>query len=77
MHDERGTYEDGYRYARQGGKPSEVKNSKGLMIGYRRGPWLEGFRKAQIDMREELRAGGIHPMFPRRYKISSIGWNKQ
>ena len=71
MNDPRGTYEDGYKFARQGGKPSTLRDKNGNITGYRAGVWLNGFRQAQIDMREELRASGVSPMFPRRYKFTT------
>ena len=71
MADPRGTYKDGYKFAREGGRPSEVKNEKGLTIGYRAGEWLNGFRQAQIDMRKEMRESGVHPLLPRRYKMKT------
>ena len=67
--DPRGTYEDGYKFAREGGKPSTLRDANGLMMGYRAGPWLDGFRQAQVDMRRELRDTGVAPLLPRRFKL--------
>ena len=73
--DPRGSYKDGYKFAREGGRPSTLRNENGVIVGYRAGPWLNGFRQAQIDMREELRQTGVAPLMPRRFKMTT-NWKK-
>ena len=72
--DVRGTFNDGYKFAREGGKPSSIKDKHGDMIGYRQGPWLQGFRQAHIDMTQEMKKKGVIRM-PMRFKLTTVGWS--
>ena len=58
IQDQRGSFNDGYKFAREGGKPSTLRDKNGDMIGYRQGPWLSGFRQAHIDMTQEMKRKG-------------------
>ena len=74
LKDVRGTFNDGHKFAREGGKPSSLKDKHGDIIGYRAGPWLQGFRRAHIDMTQEMKKKGVIRM-PMRFKLTTVGWS--
>lgn len=69
--DPRGNYKEGYKFALRGGKPSKIRDKNGNIIGFRAGEWLDGFRQAQLDIREGARTGKVVQLFPKRFKLSS------
>ena len=74
--DQRGTYEDGWEAAMSGVKRSEIRDDRGALIGFRRGPWSDGYRAACIKMDEEKRKSrGYSPTS--KFSTRSTGWDKK